>query len=58
MSDKAGLPIDPDQDSFSHSNTPELKHTNLSLKSLDDERSTDSLNLTNVASRRRSRVNL
>ena len=58
MSDEAGLPIDFDPDPFSHSNTPELKHTNLSLKSLDDERSTDSLNLTNVASRCTSIVNV
>merc|ERR1719474_1902781 len=49
MSDEAGLPIDPDPDPFGHSNAPELKHTNLSVKYLDDERPrmpTDGLNLT------------
>ena len=55
MSDEAGLPIDLDQD------PPELKHNNLSVKYLDDEwyiMSTESFNLTNVASRRGSRMNL
>ena len=68
MSDEAGLPIDPDPDPFGHSNAPELKHTNLSVKYLDDERPrmpTDGLNLTdeqtnitNVTSRRGSKVNM
>jgi len=66
MSDEAGLPIDPDPDPFGHSNAPELKHTNLSVKYLDDERPrmpTDGLNLTdeqtnitNVTSRRGSKM--
>merc|ERR1719249_43111 len=66
MVDEAGTPIDPDPDPFGHSNAPELKHTNLSVKYLDDERPrmpTDGLNLTdeqtnitNVTSRRGSKM--
>jgi len=49
MSDEAGLPIEPESDPFGYSNAPELKHTALSAKFLDDERPhmpTDGLNLT------------
>jgi len=67
MSDEAGLPIEPENDPFGYSNAPELKHTNLSAKFLDDERPhmpTDNLNLTDqqtniakdVSSRRGSKM--
>jgi len=69
MSDEAGLPIEPENDPFGYSNAPELKHTNLSSKFLDDERPcmpTDKLNLseeqTNIAtvvnSRRGSKLDI
>jgi len=66
MSDEAGLPIEPENDPFGFSNAPELKHTTLSAKFLDDEKPhmpTDGLNLTDeqtnitaVTSRRGSKM--
>jgi len=61
MSDEAGLPIDPEMDPFDGSNAPELKHTNLSAKFLDDERPvmpTDCVNLTEEQANINSHVSL
>ena len=38
MADEAGLPLEPEEDPFDNSAAPELKHTNLSAKFLDDAR--------------------